>query len=101
MNKTHKIILLVIFLVSLLFRTYRLDTIPNGFHVDELDAGYIGRYILENGHDISGAFLPLYYNKFGDYRPTGIFYLAGLSVKIFGSTPLATRLPAHLSVPLP
>ncbi len=94
MNKTHKIILLVIFLVSLLFRTYRLDTIPNGFHVDELDAGYIGRYILENGRDISGTFLPLYYNKFGDYRPTGIFYLAGLSVKLFGSTPLATRLPA-------
>jgi 4-amino-4-deoxy-L-arabinose transferase-like glycosyltransferase len=89
-------ILIVICILAAALRLFSLASLPNGFHVDELDAGYIGRYIIENGRDITGRVLPLYYDKFGDFRPTGIFYLTGLSVKLFGSTPFAVRLPAAL-----
>lgn len=85
-----------IFIIALILRTVYLSAIPNGLHVDELDAGYIGRYILEHGKDITGRFFPFYYNKFGDYRPTGMFYLTGLSVKLFGATIAAIRLPGAL-----
>ncbi|HUD20184.1 MAG TPA: glycosyltransferase family 39 protein [Patescibacteria group bacterium] len=88
--------LIIIFLIAIGLRTIHLGTIPNGFHVDELDAGYIGRYIWTHGKDILGNYLPFVYNKFGDYRPTGIFYLSGLSALIFGSTEFAVRFPAAL-----
>lgn len=93
---THSEILIIIaiFLIALFLRLYKLGTILNGFHVDELNAGYVGRYIFLHGKDIFGSFLPIYFNKFGDYRPTGIFYLSGLSTFIFGINAFAVRFPS-------
>lgn len=88
--------LILIIFVALIVRLVLLGTIPNGFHVDEVNAGYIGRYIWTHGKDILGNYLPLTYNKFGDFRPTGIFYLSGLSALVLGSTEFAVRLPAAL-----
>ena len=97
MKRTRYLVLSVaILFLAIILRTVFLSIIPNGLHVDELDAGYIGRYIIEHGKDIIGTYFPLYYNKFGDYRPTGIFYLSGLSVKLFGPTIAAIRLPGAL-----
>lgn len=94
-NKT-KIILFFIILLGFFIRIYKLNELPFGFHQDELDAGYIGRYILLHGKDISGNSWPIFVDKFGDFRPAGIFYLSGLSTFIFGINEFAVRFPVAL-----
>lgn len=78
----------------MVLRTVNLDTLPYGFHVDEAKATWNAYSILKTGNDDQGHKLPLYYNSFGDFRPTGIIYLIIPSLLIFGNTILATRLPA-------
>lgn len=89
-------ILASIFLLGLFLRLYNLGSLPNGFHVDELNAGYIGRYILLHGRDVLGNLWPLTYDSFGDFRPTGIFYLSGLSTFLFGINEFAVRFPSAI-----
>ncbi len=85
----------LIFLLALLLRLYKLETLPYNFHEDEVLSGYIGRFILQNGKDIYGNPWPLFYfNKFGDYYIIGPIYLSGLSTFIFGVNQFATRFPA-------
>ncbi len=99
MEKLYKIIknpLAYIFLLALIIRIYNLGQFPYGFHVDEVKVGWNALSILKTGHDDHGKFLSLYYDSFGDYRPTGIFYLTIPSIKIFGNTEFATRFPISL-----
>lgn len=86
--------LIGIFVLALIFRLYHLGTTPAGFHVDEVNVGYVGRYLLTHGKDIFGNTLPSFFNKFGDYRPIGIFYLSGFSTFLFGVNEFAVRFPS-------
>src|SRR3990167_11418260 len=88
--------LLLIFFLALFLRLIFLGSVPAGFHNDEVDVGYVGKFIVLNGKDPAGNILPLEFNKFGDFRPTGLFYLAGISQLIFGSNEFAVRLPTAL-----
>lgn len=88
--------LLLIFLLASILRLWALGSVPAGFHNDEVDVGYVGKFILLHGRDPAGNILPLAFNKYGDFRPTGLFYLAGVSQLIFGSSEFAVRLPAAL-----
>lgn len=85
--------LLLIFLLAFILRVAWLGNLPSGFHNDEVDVGYVGKFMLLNGRDPAGNFLPLTFNKFGDFRPAGLFYIAGLSQLIFGTNVFAARLP--------
>lgn len=87
----------LIFLLAFVLRVYDLGSVPWGFHNDEVDVGYVGKYLIQNGHDPAGNFLPLAFNKYGDFRPTGLFYLAGISQLVFSSNEFAVRFPAALS----
>lgn len=93
--KKYKILLLIFFLAFVL-RVYKLGTIPYGFHVDEVKVGWNALSILKTGKDDRGNKLALYYNSFGDYRPTGIFYATIPSIAVFGRNEFATRLPSAL-----
>lgn len=73
-----KKILFLIFLLAFFLRLYHLDQIPSGFHNDEVDVGYVGKFIILHGHDPAGNFLPLAFNKFGDWRPTGAVLFCGV-----------------------
>ncbi len=89
--------LIIIFIIAVFFRFYRLETLPANFHEDEVLSGYVGHYILKNGFDLYGNRWPLlYFNKFGDYYIIGPIYLAGLSTFIFGVNHFATRFPSAL-----
>jgi 4-amino-4-deoxy-L-arabinose transferase-like glycosyltransferase len=88
--------LLWIFLLALILRTYKLGEFPYGFHVDEARVAWNALSIFKTGHDDQNKILSLYYNSFGDYRPSGIFYFTVPFIAIFGRCEFATRLPVAL-----
>ena len=88
--------LFYIFLFALIIRTYHLGTIPNGFHVDEVKVGWNAYSILKTGADDWGKSWQLYYNSFGDFRPSGIIYLDIPFIALFGLHEWVVRLPAAL-----
>lgn len=83
-----------VFIIALILRTVFLAELPYNFHSDEVNAGYVGYKIVKTGSDINNNFLPLYINKFGDFRPAGIFYVNGLFESVFGLSTFATRFPS-------
>lgn len=88
--------LFLIFLVALLLRLYLLGSYPPGFHIDEVKIGWNGLSILKTGQDDWGKAFPMYYNSFGDFRPTGYFYTVIPSLIIFGQNEFAVRFPSAL-----
>jgi len=76
-----------IFVLALFLRVIKLGTFPYGFHADEVRVGWQASL---------GKILPLYYNTFGDFRPTGIFYTAMPSLALFGKNEFAVRFPSAL-----
>lgn len=95
MKKEIKILLLI-FLLALFLRIIKLGTFPYGFHADEVRVAWNALSLLKTGHDDKGNLLPLYYNSFGDYRPTGIFYTVIPSLILFGRNEFAVRFPSAL-----
>ncbi len=85
-----------IFFIGLFFRVFRLSTIPYGFHVDEVKAGWNAYSILKTGADDKGNVLSLYYDSFGDFRPTGLLYAIVPSLSVFGQTIFGVRFPFAL-----
>lgn len=90
------IILLLIFLTGIFLRFYNLSNYPVGFQIDEAIIGYTGYSLIETGKDTNNHFLPLYTEVFGDNIPTGYHYLTIPSIKLFGLSEFATRLPGAL-----
>lgn len=86
----------LVFLLALSLRLWQLGEIPVGFHADEVRAGWNAYSILKTGYDDRGNRFALYYDTFGDYRPTGIFYVTIPSVAIFGNNEFAVRFPSAL-----
>ncbi len=92
-----RLALIAIFVLALLLRVYSLSTIPNGFHIDEAANGYIGRYILLNGHDLANRPWPIdYSDKFEDYPPVIPMYLSALPTFVMGVNEFAVRLPSAI-----
>jgi 4-amino-4-deoxy-L-arabinose transferase-like glycosyltransferase len=85
-----------IFLLALFVRVFRLEEIPYGFHVDEAKAGWNAYSILATGADDRDNILSLYYDSFGDFRPTGMFYMIIPSLLIFGRSVFSVRFPFAL-----
>ncbi len=94
--KNNVLLLSAIFFLALFLRMISLYSLPQSFHTDELAAGYIGKYIWLYGQDIYGNVFPLYFDKFGDFRPIGIFWFSGFSSLLFGMNEFAVRLPSAL-----
>jgi len=94
-NKRYKFfgLLLLVFGVALFLRIYKIESVPYGFHVDEVKVGWNAYSLLKTGMDDKGNKLPLYYDSFGDFRPAGLIYLIIPSIVVFGNTILAVRFP--------
>ena len=89
---TAQIILVLIILVSIFFRFYRLNSLPPGLHPDEAANG-LDIFRMIDHHD----FRPLY-NTNGP-REALFFYLQAIFVLIMGNTILALRMaPAIIGV---
>jgi len=88
--------LILIFFISLGLRTYRLDVQPPGLTWDEAALGYDAYSILKTGRDQHGAFMPIIFQSFGDYKPGVYIYLTLPFVAILGLNEWAVRLPSAI-----
>lgn len=89
---------IAIFLAALVLRLVSLDSLPYGFHNDEVMNGYVGRYIIEHGTDLYGNSWPiLYFDNFGDYPNVIPMYLSGFSTWFLGMSEFAVRLPIAIA----
>ncbi|EKD94535.1 MAG: Glycosyl transferase family 39 [uncultured bacterium] len=87
----------VIILICLLFlitRLYKISEIPSSVYWDEASIGYNAYSVLKTGRDEWGEFLPLHFRAFGEFKLPVYIYSVAISEFFFGLTPYAVRLPA-------
>lgn len=88
----RKILLLLIVLIALFLRFYKLEVNPPALTWDEAAWGYNAYSLGLTGRDEFGRLLPLdYLESFGDFKPPVYAYLTVLPVKLFGLNEFATR----------
>lgn len=90
----YKFTLFLILLMAFILSFYKLGQYPISLDWDEVSLGYNAYSILKTGKDEYGNFMPMQFRSFGDYKPPLYVYLTVSSVKIFGLTDFATRLPS-------
>ena len=92
MNKKIIATLLAIFtLISVFLHFYRINQIPPCINADEAAFGYNAYSILKTGKDEYGAFLPLRFKSFEDYKLPLYTYLSVPFVALFGLNDFSTR----------
>ena len=90
---------LLLVLITLLFlftRLYRITDIPPSVYWDEASIGYNGYSIAQTGKDEWGKFLPIHFRAFGEFKLPVYIYATTASVKVFGLNAFSVRLPAVL-----
>ena len=85
-----------ILLLAFILRFWQLGTVPVSPDWDETSLGYNAYSILKTGRDEYGAFLPLSFRSFDDYKPPLYVYLTVPSVAVFGLSVFAVRLPSAI-----
>src|SRR3989344_1097265 len=96
MTKLQKIIFVLIIVLAIFLRFYRLNINPPSLYWDETAFGYDAYSILKTGRDHHGQFMPLFFESFQDWKLHGYFYLLVPSIKLFGLTEFAVRFPSAL-----
>src|SRR5687767_8336851 len=95
--KFEIILLLLIVILGLFLRVYKIDSVPPGLTWDEAALGYNAYSISQTLKDEYGNFLPLTLTSFGDYKPAFYAYLIIPFMLILGLTEIAVRLPSVLA----
>ncbi len=90
-NKIVAIVLSLCILVSLFLHFYKLSEIPPCINADEAAFGYNAYSILKTGRDEYGAFMPLRFKSFSDFKLPVYTYLSVPFVAIFGLNDFSTR----------
>jgi 4-amino-4-deoxy-L-arabinose transferase-like glycosyltransferase len=89
-------ILIIVFALALFLRVFSLTSAPPSISWDEAALGYNAYSILHTARDEHGAFLPLIFKSFGDFKPGLYVYLTAPFVAIFGLSEIAVRAPAAI-----
>lgn len=93
-KKLTKITLVLIILLFLFTRFYKIGEIPSSVYWDEASIGYNAYSIIQTGKDEWGEFLPLHFRAFGEFKLPVYIYATAVSVKLFGLNEFAVRLPS-------
>lgn len=93
-SRKQILIFLLIFVLGVFLRFYKLGSVPDSLNWDEVSWGYNSYSILKTGHDEYGKFLPLSFKAFGDYKQPVYVYAGAISVKFFGLNSFAVRFPS-------
>jgi len=93
----YALYIILIIILTVFLRVYKLDKIPNGFYDDGASQGYDAYSILKSGKDRYGNSFPLLFRSFDDYIPPFYNYSLIPFIWVFGLNEFAVRLPAALS----
>lgn len=91
------LLLILIILVALGLRLYRVSDTPPALNWDEISHGYNAFSILKTGRDEWGKQLPLIFRAYGDYKLPVYIYLTSVSVAAFGLNAFSVRLVSVLA----
>lgn len=89
----------LLILICILFlgtRFYKISDIPVSVYWDEASIGYNAYSITRTGKDEWGERFPLHFRAFGEFKLPVYIYSVVPFVKIFGLNEFSTRLPAVL-----
>src|SRR3972149_8796774 len=85
----------LIFFLAVLLRFYQLGAVPVSLYWDETAMLVDARSVAATGRDMYGnSWLQAIYPSYGDYKLPVYIWLASLSVKVFGASEWALRLPS-------
>jgi 4-amino-4-deoxy-L-arabinose transferase-like glycosyltransferase len=89
-----KITFIIIVLLAVVLRFYKLGEVPISLDWDEVSLGYNAYTLLLTGNDEFGNSWPLSIRSFNDYKPPAYTYLDIIPTAIFGLNEFGTRFPA-------
>lgn len=93
-----KLLYISVFLLALFIRVYNLVGSPPSLYWEEAALGYDAYSILLTGKDHHGNPFPVVaFESFGDWKPSGYFYILVPFIALFGLSELAVRLPTVLA----
>ena len=90
------IVLSLTFVLALTVRLVDISSNPPGFFTDEAAFGYSAYKVLHTARDEHGAFLPLFFRSFGEYKLPLFIYAEIPFVAVLGLTETAVRATAAL-----
>ncbi len=88
------LLFVVILVLAIFLRIYKLESVPPGLFGDEVDVGYQAYSLLETGKDLTGRFMPFYLKSLSEFRTPLYIYSAVPFIAIFGLNEWGVRLPA-------
>jgi len=94
MNRKNKIIFIIIVLLGIFLRVYKLYDIPKGIHVDEAGMFVDANTLAFFNTDRHGISYPIYLENFGEGQSIMYAYIVMVLIKIFGSNILLIRIPS-------
>ena len=97
LSKTVTLVaLLIILIIGGFLRIYKIDSTPPSLNWDETAVGYNAWTIANYGKDEWGKDFPVSFKSFGEEKLPVHIYTTAIFVKLFGLTPLSTRLPSAI-----
>jgi len=98
MGSRQNVILILILLIAGLARFLGQNMSPPSLYWEETALGYDAYSLLKTGKDHHGNPWPIVaFESFGDWKPSGYYYALLPSLRIFGLTDLAVRLPSMVA----
>ncbi|MBU1032154.1 glycosyltransferase family 39 protein [Patescibacteria group bacterium] len=92
-TKNFLVLICILFLFT---RLYKINEIPLAVYWDEASIGYNAYSIAQTGRDEWGEILPIHLRAFGEFKLPVYIYSATPFVKIFGLNAFSVRLPSVL-----
>lgn len=89
-------LLILICILFLFTRLYKIGEIPVSVYWDEASIGYNAFSIVETGKDEWGELLPIHFRAFGEFKLPVYIYAVAPFIKVFGLNVFSVRLPAVL-----
>ena len=93
-DRYYPIFLLLILAVFLISRVLKLESFPDGFHVDEMSMAADAKSILYNGTDRWGIHYPAYFQNYGGGQNALYIYIQAFLLSFLPSTIFSFRIQA-------
>lgn len=93
-NKYYKILILILFILTIFTSVFKLGAVPAGLHVDEAGMAYDALSLSKYGVDRYLNHFPVYLINYGGGQSAMYAYLVALLIKIFGFGIIIIKTPA-------